>query len=83
MVGLGLLDDVEVLGLAGAHSHLRHIDVAVALGNHTEVFLADLLTAGGELGDSAGRDSLRALSAGVGGAVNCIMLRNIENTSRR
>ena len=66
VVGLGLLDDVEVLGLAGAHSHLRHIDVAVALGNHTEVFLADLLTAGGELGDSAGRGGLRALSAGVG-----------------
>jgi len=66
VVGLGLLDDVEVLGLAGAHSDLRHIDVAVALGNHTEVFLADLLAAGGELGDSAGRGGLRALSAGVG-----------------
>ena len=66
VVGLGLLDDVEVLGLAGAHSHLRHIDVAVALGNHTEVFLANLLAAGGELGDSAGRGGLRALSAGVG-----------------
>ena len=66
VVGLGLLDDVEVLGLAGAHSHLRHIDVAVALGNHTEVFLADLLAAGGELGNSAGRGGLRALSAGVG-----------------
>ena len=66
VVGLGLLDDVEVLGLAGAHSHLRHIDVAVALGNHTEVFLADLLAAGGELGDSTGRGGLRALSAGVG-----------------
>ena len=66
VVGLGLLDDVEVLGLAGAHSHLRHIDVAVALGNHTEVFLADLLAAGGKLGDSAGRGGLRALSAGVG-----------------
>ena len=59
-------DDVEVLGLAGAHSHLRHIDVAVALGNHTEVFLANLLAGGGELGDSAGRGGLRALSAGVG-----------------
>ena len=66
VVGLGLLDDVEVLGLAGAHIHLRHIDVAVALGNHTEVFLADLLAAGGELGDGAGRGGLRALSAGVG-----------------
>ena len=66
VVGLGLLDDVEVLGLAGTHSHLGHIDVAVALGNHTEVFLADLLAAGGELGDSAGRGGLRALSAGVG-----------------
>ena len=60
------VDDVEVLGLAGAHSHLRHIDVAVALGNHTEVFLANLLAGGGELGDSAGRGGLRALSAGVG-----------------
>ena len=73
VVGLGLFDDVEVLGLAGAHSHLRHIDVAVALGNHTEVFLADLLAAGGELGDSASRAErplevllIRALSAGVG-----------------
>ncbi len=66
VVGLGLLDDVEVLSLAGAHSHLCHIDVAVALGNHTEVFLADLLTRGGEFGDSAGRGGLRALSAGVG-----------------
>ena len=66
VVGLGLLDDVEVLGLAGAHSHLRHIDVAVALGNHTKVFLADLLAAGSKLGDSAGRGGLRALSAGVG-----------------
>ena len=66
VVGLGLLDDVEVLGLAGAHSDLGDIDVAVALGNHTEVFLADLLAAGGELGDSAGRGGLRALSAGVG-----------------
>ena len=66
VIGLGLLDDIEVLGLAGAHSDLRHIDVAVALGNHTEVFLADLLTRGGELGDSAGRGGLGALSAGVG-----------------
>ena len=66
VVGLGLLDDVEVLGLAGAHSHLGDIDVAVALGNHTEVFLADLLAAGGELGDGTGRGGLRALSAGVG-----------------
>ena len=48
VVSLGLLDDVEVLGLAGAHSHLGDIDVAVALGNHAEVFLADLLT-GGEI----------------------------------
>ena len=66
VVGLGLLDDVEVLGLAGAHSDLGDIDVAVALGNHTEVFLADFLAGGGELGDSAGRGGLRALSAGVG-----------------
>ena len=66
VVGLGLLDDVEVLGLAGAHSDLCHIDVAVALGNHTKVFLANLLAAGGELGDSAGRGGLGALSAGVG-----------------
>ena len=66
VVGLGLLDDVEVLGLAGAHSDLGDIDVAVALGNHTEVFLADLLTAGGKLGDSTGRGGLGALSAGVG-----------------
>ena len=66
MVGLGLLDDVEVLGLAGAHSHLGDIDVAVALGNHTEVFLADLLTRGGKLGDSTRGSGLRALSAGVG-----------------
>ena len=73
VVGLGLLDDIEVLGLAGAHSHLGDIDVAVALGNHTEVFLADLLAAGGELGDGAGRAErplevllIRALSAGVG-----------------
>ena len=66
VVGLGLLDDVEVLGLAGAHSYLGDIDVAVALGDHTEVFLADFLTGGGELGDSAGGGSLRRLSAGVG-----------------
>ena len=66
VVGLGLLDDVEVLGLAGAHSHLCHIDVAVALGNHTEVFLADLLAAGGELGDGTRGSGLGALSAGVG-----------------
>ena len=66
VVGLGLLDDVEVLGLAGAHGDLRHIDVAVALGNHAEVFLADLLAGGGELGDSTCGGSLRGLSAGVG-----------------
>ena len=66
VVGLGLLDDVEVLGLAGAHGDLGDIDVAVALGNHTEVFLANLLTRGGELGDSTCRGGLRALSAGVG-----------------
>ena len=66
VVGLGLLDDVEVLGLAGAHSDLGDIDVAVALGNHTEVFLADLLAAGGELGDGTRGSGLRALSAGVG-----------------
>ena len=66
MVGLGLLDDVEVLGLAGAHGDLGDIDVAVALGNHTEVFLANLLTRGGELGDSTCRGGLGALSAGVG-----------------
>ena len=66
VVGLGLLDDIEVLGLAGAHSHLGDIDVAVALGNHTKVFLADLLTRGGELGDGTRGSGLRALSAGVG-----------------
>ena len=49
VVGLGLLDDVEVLGLAGAHGHLGDIDIAVALGNHAEVFLANLLTRGGVL----------------------------------
>ena len=50
-----------------------HIDVAVALGNHAEVFLADFLAAGGELGDSAGGAErplevllIRGLSAGVG-----------------
>ena len=49
VVGLGLLDDLEVLGLAGAHGDLSDIDVAVALGNHAEVFLADFLAAGGVL----------------------------------
>ena len=66
VVGLGLLDDIEVLGLRGSHSDLGDIDVAVALSNHAEVFLADLLAAGGELGDSTSRGGLRALSAGVG-----------------
>ena len=66
MVGLGLLDDLEVLGLRSSHSDLSHIDVAVGLGNHAEVFLADLLTGGGKLGNSASGGSLRGLSTGVG-----------------
>ena len=45
---------------------MRHIDVAVALGNHTEVFLTDLLTAGSELSYSTCGGSLGGLSTGVG-----------------
>ena len=53
---------------------MRHIDVAVALGNHAEVFLADLLAAGSvvcrrlgrQLSHSTCGSSLGGLSAGVG-----------------
>ena len=49
MIGIGLIDDVEVLGLAGTHSHLGYIDVKAALGNSTDVFLAYLLVTGSVL----------------------------------
>lgn len=38
VVSLSLLDDLEVLSLAGAHSNLCYIYITVALGNHAEVF---------------------------------------------
>ena len=66
MVGFGFLDDLEVLSLRSTHGNLCNIDVAVALGNHAEVFLADLLTRGSELGNSASGSSLGGLSTSVG-----------------
>ena len=64
-ISLSFLDGLEVLGLRSTHGDLSHIDVTVALGNHAEVFLADLLTRGSELGDSTGRRSLRRLTTRV------------------
>jgi len=66
MISFSFFDDLEVLSLACTHSYLGNVDVAVALGDHTEVFLADLLTAGSELGNSTCGGSLRGLSTSVG-----------------
>ena len=65
VVCLGLLDGVEELHGACADGNLSHIYVAVADGHHAKVFLADLLTGSGELGDCANGRSLGALAAGV------------------
>lgn len=66
MVSFSLFDYFEVLCLACSEGYLCYVNVTVALGDHAEFFLADLLTGGGELSHSACRSSLRGLSAGVG-----------------
>lgn len=43
VVGLGLLDGVEVLRWACTHSYLSDVNVAIADGHHTKILLADLL----------------------------------------
>ena len=44
VVGLCLLEYVEVLNGVGSHGYLCHVDVAVAHGHHAQVFLAHLLS---------------------------------------
>ena len=62
---LSLADSLEALVVVSTHSNLCNIYVAVSCSNHTEILLADALTLGSELSDSAERSSLRGLTTGV------------------
>ncbi len=66
VVSLSLADSLKSLSLVVAHGYLCAIHVAVGRGYQTEILLADALAAGGKLGDSTHRSSLRGLTAGVG-----------------
>ena len=61
---LGLADSLQGLSVVSTHGNLSDIDVAVGGSDHTEVLLADALTLGSELSDSAERCSLRGLTTG-------------------
>ena len=65
-IGLSLLNGLEGLSGVGAHSHLSHIDVAVAHGDLSQRLLLGLLTGSGELSHLADVGGLGSLSAGVG-----------------
>ena len=66
VVGLGLGNSLDGLVGIGAHSHLGHIDVAVAHSDLGEALLLDLLAGRGELGHLADVGGLGGLAAGVG-----------------
>ena len=55
VISLSLLDGVHVLNRACTHGHLSHIYIAIAHCHHSEILLADLLSARCELGDCACR----------------------------
>src|SRR5579863_4723997 len=64
-VGFGFLKSLDYVGVVGAHSDLRDVDVAVADSFHGEVFAAASLAAGSEFRDCATWSGLRCLAAGV------------------
>ena len=65
MPSLGLADSLQGLSVVSTHSNLSYIYITVGSSDHTEILLADALTLGSELSDSAERRSLRGLTTGV------------------
>ena len=66
VVGLSLGESLQELVHVSAHSHLSHVDVAIAHGDLSQRLLGDLLTGSGELSHLADVGSLGCLAAGVG-----------------
>ncbi len=55
VISLCLFDSIEVLNRTCAHSNLSYIYIAIAHSHHSEILLANFLTACGKFGDSTCR----------------------------